>query len=91
MEEIRHADKLQRLLRLLAFQIGKEVSLAELGRQLGMSKNTVERYLNLLEKVFVVYRRSGFSRNLRKRLQRINGITSMTTESVTPSSATSIR
>jgi uncharacterized protein len=68
LEGIRYADKLQRLLQLLAFQIGKEVSLAELGRQLGMSKNTVERYLDLLEKVFVIFRRSGFSRNLRKEI-----------------------
>jgi uncharacterized protein len=68
LEGIRYADKLQRLVQLLAFQIGKEVSLAELGRQLGMSKNTVERYLDLLEKVFVIFRRSGFSRNLRKEI-----------------------
>lgn len=68
LEGIRHSDKLQRLVQLLAFQIGKEVSLAELGRQLGMSKNTVERYLDLLEKVFVIFRRSGFSRNLRKEI-----------------------
>ena len=70
LEGIRHADKLQRLLHLLAFQIGKEVSLAELGRQLGMSKNTVERYMDLLEKVFVIYRRGGFSRNLRKEITK---------------------
>jgi len=68
LEGIRHAEKLQRLVQLLAFQIGREVSLAELGRQLGMSKNTVERYLDLLEKVFVIYKRSGFSRNLRKEI-----------------------
>ena len=68
LEGIRYADKLQRLLQLLAFQIGKEVSLAELGRQVGMSKNTAERYLDLLEKVFVIFRRSGFSRNLRKEI-----------------------
>lgn len=68
LEGIRHADKLQRLVQLLAFQIGNEVSLAELGRQLGMSKNTVERYLDLLEKVFIIFRRSGFSRNLRKEI-----------------------
>jgi len=68
LEGIRHAEKLQHLVQLLAFQIGREVSLAELGRQLGMSKNTVERYLDLLEKVFVIYKRSGFSRNLRKEI-----------------------
>jgi len=68
LEGIRHADKLQCLVQLMAFQIGREISLAELGRQLGMSKNTVERYLDLLEKVFVIFRRSGFSRNLRKEI-----------------------
>ena len=70
LEGIRHADKLERLIQLLAFQIGKEVSLTELGRQLGMSKNTVERYLDLLEKVFIIYRRTGFSRNLRKEITK---------------------
>jgi predicted AAA+ superfamily ATPase len=70
LEGIRHANKLVRLLQLLAFQIGKEASHAELGRQLGMSKNTVERYLELLEKVFVIYRLHGFSRNLRKEITK---------------------
>ncbi|EFK07170.1 conserved hypothetical protein [delta proteobacterium NaphS2] len=70
LEGIRHANKLERLIQLLAFQIGKEVSFAELGRQLGMSKNTVERYLDLLEKTFVVYQRSGFSRNLCKEISK---------------------
>ena len=66
LEGIRHADKLLRLLQLLAFQIGREVSVAELGTQLGMNKNTVERYLDLLEKAYILYSRRGFSRNLRK-------------------------
>jgi len=69
-EGIRHSDKLLRLLQLLAFQIGKEISLLEIGKQLGMSKNTVERYIDLLEKVFVVFRRGGFSRNLRKEITK---------------------
>lgn len=72
LEGIRHADKLERLLQLLAFQIGRDVSLSELGRQLSMSKNTVERYLDLLEKVFVIYKRRGFSRNLRKEITKSN-------------------
>lgn len=63
---IRNASKLKDLLRLIAFQIGSEVSNDELGRQLGLSKNTVERYLDLLAKVFVIFRLGGFSRNLRK-------------------------
>ena len=70
LEGIRHADKLRNLLQLLAFQIGKDVSHSELGRQLGMSKNTIDRYLDLLEKVFVIYKRSGFSRNLRKEISK---------------------
>ena len=57
LEGIRHADKLLRLLQLLAFQIGREVSVAELGTQLGMNKNTVERYLDLLEKAYILYSR----------------------------------
>jgi len=69
-EGIQHSDKLLRLLQLLAFQIGKEISLMEIGKQLGMSKNTVERYIDLLEKVFVVFRRGGFSRNLRKEITK---------------------
>jgi predicted AAA+ superfamily ATPase len=70
LEGIRRADKLVRLLQLLAFQIGREVSVSELGTQLGMSKNTVDRYLDLLEKVFVIHSRPGFSRNLRKEITK---------------------
>jgi predicted AAA+ superfamily ATPase len=70
LEGIRHSDKLSRLLQLLIFQIGKEVSLNELGTQLGISKNTVNRYLDLLEKVFIIYQRNGFSRNLRKEITK---------------------
>jgi len=70
LEGLRHSDKLVRLLQLLAFQIGKEVSLTELGTQLGLSKNTVDRYLDLLEKAFVIYKLRGFSRNLRKEVSK---------------------
>ncbi|MEE9167769.1 MAG: ATP-binding protein [Candidatus Neomarinimicrobiota bacterium] len=70
LEGVRHSDKLVRLLQLLAFQIGRDVSHNELGTQLRMSKNTVDRYLDLLEKVFVIYGRSGFSRNLRKEITK---------------------
>ncbi|RMD86016.1 MAG: ATP-binding protein, partial [Calditrichaeota bacterium] len=67
---VKYSSKLVRLLQLLAFQIGREVSVNELGTQLGMSKNTVERYLDLLEKVFVIFRLTGFSRNLRKEITK---------------------
>lgn len=69
-EEIRNSKKILDLLRLIAFQIGQEVSLQELGSQLGMSKNTVERYLDLLEKTFILVNIRGFSRNLRKEVTK---------------------
>lgn len=71
-ENIKNPQKLRDLLQLLAYQIGGEVSLDEIGRQLGMSKNTVERYLDLLSKVFVIYKRSGYSKNLRKEIVKSN-------------------
>ncbi len=71
-ENIKNPQKLRDLLALLAYQIGREVSLDVLGRQLGMSKNTVERYLDLLSKVFVIYKRSGFNKNLRKEIAKSN-------------------
>ena len=71
-ENIRNSEKLKRLLQLIAFQIAKEVSITELGKQLGMGKNTVDRYLDLLEKVFVIYKLPGFSRYLRKEIQKSN-------------------
>lgn len=68
VDGVKNSGKLYSLLRLVAFQVGKEVSLEELGKQLGMSKNTVERYLDLLSKVFVVFKIGGYSRNLRKEI-----------------------
>lgn len=70
MEGLRHADKLVDLLRLLAFQIGQEVSLSELATNLSINRETVERYLDLLEKSFVIFRVAGFSRNLRKEIAK---------------------
>lgn len=70
LEGLRRADKLVDLLRLLAFQIGHEVSLTELGTNLAINRQTVERYLDLLEKVFVIYRVGGFARNLRKEITK---------------------
>ncbi len=67
---VRNSDKMLNLLRLIAFQVGKEVSLEELGSRLGLSRNTVERYLDLLSKVFVIYKIPGFSRNLRNEITK---------------------
>ncbi len=69
-ERIRNADKIHRLLGLLAFQVGKEVSLSELGTGLGLNRLTVERYVDLLEKSFVIFRLPGFSRNLRSEITK---------------------
>lgn len=66
IDGLKNSGKMRELLRLIAFQMGSEVSYDELGRQLGMSKNTVEKYLDLLSKVFVIYRLGAYSRNLRK-------------------------
>lgn len=71
-EGIKQSNKILDLLKLIAFQLGQEVSLQELARQLGISKNTVESYLDLLSKVFVVYKVPGFSRNLRKEITKSN-------------------
>ena len=71
-EGIKQSNKILDLLKLIAFQVGQEVSLQELARQLGISKNTVESYLDLLSKVFVVYKVPGFSRNLRKEITKSN-------------------
>jgi len=68
LENLRQSDKLIDILKLLAFQIGKQVSVSELASTLNINFSTVERYLDLLEKVFVIMRVSGFSRNLRKEI-----------------------
>lgn len=69
-EDVKNAQKIFNLLRLIAFQIGGEVSLQELGKQLGLSKNTVEKYLDLLTKVFILHKIEGFSKNLRKEITK---------------------
>ena len=69
-EQLRNADKVMDLLRLIAMQIGSEVSYHELGKKLSMSKNTVEKYLDLLSKAYVIYKLEGFSRNLRKEITK---------------------
>lgn len=68
IDGLKNASKIRDLLRLIAFQLGNEVSLDELGKQLGMSKNTVEKYLDLLSKSFVLFRLGAYSRNLRKEI-----------------------
>ncbi len=69
-ESIKNSQKIFNLLRLIAFQIGREVSLQELGQQLSISKNTVEKYLDLLSKIYILHKVEGFSRNLRKEITK---------------------
>jgi uncharacterized protein len=69
-ETVKNSGKIFDLLRLIAYQAGNEVSMDELSRKLQMSKNTVERYLDLLTKVFVLFRVGGFSSNLRKEVTK---------------------
>lgn len=70
LEGVKKSKKFIDLLTLLAFQIGQEVSLSELGNNLDLHRNTVYKYLDLLEKAFVVINIRGFSRNLRKEVTK---------------------
>ncbi|MDR2232358.1 MAG: ATP-binding protein [Tannerella sp.] len=70
VDGIKNASKMKELLQLISLQVGSEVSYEELGGKLGMSKNTVEKYLDLLSKTFVIYRLGAFSRNLRKEITK---------------------
>ncbi|MBC7450940.1 MAG: ATP-binding protein [Cytophagales bacterium] len=69
-EQVQNSSKVMDLLKLIAHQVGSEVSLHELGKQLGMSKNTVERYLDLLTKVQILFKLGGYSSNLRKEITK---------------------
>ncbi len=65
-DRVRHSRPLLDLLRLLTFQVGNKASLNELAIQIGIDVKTVQRYLDLIEKAFVLSRVGGYSRNLRK-------------------------
>lgn len=65
LQQVKGSKILLDLLKLLAFQVGNEVSLNELAMNLSIDVKTVGRYLDLLEKAFVVIRLTAFSRNLR--------------------------
>lgn len=69
-ETIRKPKKIIDLLSLLALQIGNEVSIQELAQNLSLSKVVVEKYLDLLQKMFVIFNIRGFSRNLRKEISK---------------------
>ena len=68
-ESIKHPDKLQTLLRALAYQVGSQVSYNELSQMSSMDSKTVERYITLLEQCYIIFRLPSFSRNLRHELK----------------------
>ncbi len=69
-EKIQKPDRMEALVQALAFQVGNEVSYLELSRTTGLDKETVERYILLLERAFIVFRLRSFSRNLRTELKK---------------------
>lgn len=66
LENLKDSVFVFNLLRLIAFQIGHDISYAELAQNLNVHPDTVRRYLELLEKIFIIFSRQGYSRNLRK-------------------------
>jgi len=72
LDNIKNSDKLVNILKLLAFQVGGEVSLNEIAGKIGISKNTVERYIDLLKKVFVIFEIKAFSNNKRKEISKMS-------------------
>jgi predicted AAA+ superfamily ATPase len=71
-ERVKSSQKLMMVLRLLAYQIGHEVSFHEIAQKVGMDHKTLMRYIDLLEKAFVIIRVGGFSRNLRNEIVKKN-------------------
>jgi len=69
LENINKPDKIVRLLKALAFQIGSQVSYNEIGQLVGLDSKTVERYIDILEKSYIIFRLGSFSRNLRNELK----------------------
>ena len=66
---IRKSDVLEKILRALALQIGSEVSYNEIAQLVGVDKNTVNNYIDLLEKSYVVFRLTSFSKNIRNEIK----------------------
>ena len=69
-QEVRKPELLEKLLIALALQIGSEVSFNEIAKTIQSDVKTVERYINLLEQCFVIFRLNGLSRNLRSELKK---------------------
>lgn len=70
LDKIKSPNTLVDILRALAFQIGNEVSFAEIGNLVGRDVKTIQRYVDILEKTFVIKRVRGYSKNLRNEISR---------------------
>jgi predicted AAA+ superfamily ATPase len=70
-ERIQKPDKLEKLVQALAFQMAQLINYHELGQTCGLNSETVEKYINLLEKAFIVYRLPSYSRNLRNEIKKM--------------------
>ena len=73
-DNLRKPELLDKLLRALALQVGSEVSYNELAQVINSDTKTVERYIDLLEKCFIIFRLHGLNRNLRNELKRAKKI-----------------
>jgi predicted AAA+ superfamily ATPase len=73
-DSVKNSSFIIKLLQLLAFQVGNEVSYNELASSLNVTRATVERYIDILEKCFVIFRLKALSRNLRSEISRNNKI-----------------
>jgi predicted AAA+ superfamily ATPase len=74
LEQLKKSDAVVKLLKALAFQVGSQVSYNELGQLCGLNSRTVEKYIHILEKTFVIFRVGSFSRNLRNELKKSHKI-----------------
>lgn len=69
LDNISKPDKIIKLLQALAYQIGEQVSYNEIGQLIGLDSKTIEKYVDILEKNFIIFRLPSFSRNLRNELK----------------------
>ncbi len=74
LQNVKNPDILRKLLKALALQIGSEVSYTELASLIGVDRKTIERYIDLLEKNFIIFRLSPYFRNKRKAISKLKKI-----------------